>query len=146
MPACLSAVTLWYHPSMYYQLSDIPRLAIMQHTALSLGSAGVGIGIVDMGYERRLASQLGAHRTPSILGVVNGRFTFFHQAVVRENLRQFIEDLLPQRMVEKVCPNITQWPASRALSAAFTMQCNVMCIQNGMDWFVLLSMRWAVFK
>ena len=66
-------------------------------------SPGVGIGIVDMGYERRLASQLGAHRTPSILGVVNGRVTFFHQAVVRDHLRQFIEDLLPVRLVEKVC-------------------------------------------
>lgn len=63
---------------------------------------GVGIGIVDLGYERRLANQLGAHRAPSIIGLVNGRVTFFHQAVVREHLRQFIENLLPQRLVEKV--------------------------------------------
>lgn len=63
---------------------------------------GVGIGIVDLGYERRLASHLGAHRAPSIIGLVNGRVTFFHQAVVREYLRQFIEDLLPQKLVEKV--------------------------------------------
>lgn len=63
---------------------------------------GVGIGIVDLGYERRLANQLGAHRAPSIIGLVNGRVTFFHQAVVREHLRQFIEDLLPQKLVEKV--------------------------------------------
>ncbi|CAL8356885.1 unnamed protein product [Gadus morhua 'NCC'] len=75
---------------------------VWRESVQELEPLGVGIGIVDMGYERRLASQLGAHRTPSILGVVNGRFTFFHQAVVRENLRQFIEDLLPQRMVEKV--------------------------------------------
>lgn len=63
---------------------------------------GVGIGIVDLGIERRLANQLGAHRAPSIIGLVNGRVTFFHQAVVREHLRQFIEDLLPQKLVEKV--------------------------------------------
>ena len=63
---------------------------------------GVGIGIVDLGYERRLANQLGAHRAPSIIGLVNGRVTFFHQAVVREHLRQFIEDLLPHKLVEKV--------------------------------------------
>lgn len=63
---------------------------------------GVGIGIVDLGYERRLASQLGAHRAPSIIGLVNGRVTFFHQAVVREHLRHFIEDLLPQKLVEEV--------------------------------------------
>ena len=62
----------------------------------------MGIGIVDIGYERRLANQLGVHRTPSILGVVNGRVTVFHYSVVREHLRQFVEDLLPQRLVEKV--------------------------------------------
>eukprot|EP00064_Thunnus_orientalis_P020795 superscaffoldBa00005927_g20943 len=54
---------------------------------------------------RRLANQLGAHRAPSIIGLVNGRVTFFHQAVVREHLRQFIEDLLPQRLVEKITDN-----------------------------------------
>lgn len=63
---------------------------------------GVGIGIVDLGYERRLASHLGAHRAPSIIGLVKGRVTFFHQAVVREHLRQFVEDLLPTKLVEKV--------------------------------------------
>ena len=57
---------------------------------------------MDLGYERRLANQLGAHRAPSIIGLVNGRVTFFHQAVVREHLRQFIEDLLPHKSVEKV--------------------------------------------
>lgn len=67
-----------------------------------LHHSGVGIGIVDIGYERRLANQLGVHHTPSILGVVNGRVTVFHYSVVREHLRQFVEDLLPQRLVEKV--------------------------------------------
>nr|XP_015192313.1 PREDICTED: dnaJ homolog subfamily C member 16 [Lepisosteus oculatus] len=62
----------------------------------------VGIGVVDVGYEQRLANHLGAHRTPSILGLINGKVTFFHYAVVREHLRQFVENLLPQRLVEKV--------------------------------------------
>uniref|UniRef100_W5M1F8 DnaJ heat shock protein family (Hsp40) member C16 n=1 Tax=Lepisosteus oculatus TaxID=7918 RepID=W5M1F8_LEPOC len=65
-------------------------------------TAGVGIGVVDVGYEQRLANHLGAHRTPSILGLINGKVTFFHYAVVREHLRQFVENLLPQRLVEKV--------------------------------------------
>lgn len=64
--------------------------------------AGVGVGVVDVGYERRLANHLGAHRTPSILGVLNGKVTFFHYAVAKEHLRQFVEDLLPQRLVEWV--------------------------------------------
>lgn len=64
--------------------------------------AGVGIGVVDVGYERRLANHLGAHRTPSILGVLNGKVTFFHYAVAMEHLRQFVEDLLPQRLVDWV--------------------------------------------
>ena len=62
----------------------------------------MGIGVVDVGYERRLANYLGAHRTPSILGVINGKVTFFHYAVAKELLKQFVEDLLPQRLVEKV--------------------------------------------
>ncbi|XP_051913314.1 dnaJ homolog subfamily C member 16-like [Hippocampus zosterae] len=63
---------------------------------------GVGIGVVDVGYERRLANHLGAHRTPSILGVINGKVTFFHYAVAKEHLRQFVEDLLPQKLVDWV--------------------------------------------
>lgn len=67
-----------------------------------LSSAGVGIGVVDVGYERRLVNHLGAHRTPSILGVINGKVAFFNYALAREHLMQFVEDLLPQRLVEKV--------------------------------------------
>lgn len=58
--------------------------------------------MVDVGYERRLSNHLGAHQTPSILGVVNGKVAFFHYAVVKGHLMQFVEDLLPQRLVEKV--------------------------------------------
>ncbi|XP_055723923.1 dnaJ homolog subfamily C member 16-like [Salvelinus fontinalis] len=75
---------------------------VWRETVQELEPLGVGIGIVDIGYERHLANQLGVHRTPSILGVVNGRVTVFHYSVVREHLRQFVEDLLPQRLVEKV--------------------------------------------
>jgi hypothetical protein len=64
--------------------------------------SGVGIGVVHAGYERRLAHHLGAHSTPSILGIINGKISFFHNAVVRENLRQFVESLLPGNLVEKV--------------------------------------------
>ncbi|CAJ1051639.1 dnaJ homolog subfamily C member 16 [Xyrichtys novacula] len=78
---------------------------VWKETVQELEPLGIGIGIVDLGYERRLANQLGAHRAPSIIGLVNGRVTFFHQAVVREHIRQFIEDLLPQKLVEKVTDN-----------------------------------------
>ncbi|XP_060924943.1 dnaJ homolog subfamily C member 16-like [Limanda limanda] len=75
---------------------------VWKETVQELEPLGVGIGIIDLGSERRLANQLGAHRAPSIIGLVNGRVTFFHQAVVREHLRQFIEDLLPYKLVEKI--------------------------------------------
>lgn len=80
-------------------------------------SSGVGIGVVDVGYERRLANHLGAHRTPSILGIVNGRVTFFHYAVAKEHLRQFVEDLLPLRLVEQVqcLPNAAGMAALQAV-------------------------------
>ncbi|KTG31052.1 hypothetical protein cypCar_00047891, partial [Cyprinus carpio] len=78
---------------------------VWKDTVLELEPLGVGIGVVDIGYERQLANHLGAHRTPSILGLINGKVTFFHYAVVREHLRQFVESLLPQKLVEKVTDN-----------------------------------------
>lgn len=75
---------------------------VWKEVVQELEALGVGIGVVDVGYERRLANHLGAHRTPSILGLINGKVTFFHYAVVREHLRQFVENLLPARLVEKV--------------------------------------------
>ncbi|XP_076123944.1 dnaJ homolog subfamily C member 16 [Alosa pseudoharengus] len=88
---------------------------VWKETVQELEALGVGIGVVDIGYERRLANQLGAHRTPSILGLINGRVTVFHYAVVREHLRQFVENLLPQRQVEKVTDSsylqfLGSWP------------------------------------
>uniref|UniRef100_A0A6Q2ZAX3 J domain-containing protein n=1 Tax=Esox lucius TaxID=8010 RepID=A0A6Q2ZAX3_ESOLU len=82
--------------------SDWCFKVVKELEALVTYSQCVGIGVVDVGYERRLANHLGAHRTPSILGVINGKVAFFHYAVVKEHLRQFVEDLLPQRLVEKV--------------------------------------------
>ncbi|XP_071377931.1 dnaJ homolog subfamily C member 16 isoform X1 [Centroberyx affinis] len=75
---------------------------VWKEVVQEMETLGVGIGVVDVGYERRLANHLGAHRTPSILGVLNGKVTFFHYAVAKEHLRQFVEDLLPQRLVERV--------------------------------------------
>ncbi|KAL2091108.1 hypothetical protein ACEWY4_013371 [Coilia grayii] len=88
---------------------------VWKEAVQELEALGVGIGVVDIGYERRLANQLGAHRTPSILGLINGRVTVFHGAVVREHLRQFVESLLPQRQVEKVTDSsymqfLNSWP------------------------------------
>uniref|UniRef100_A0A8C5K1G8 DnaJ homolog subfamily C member 16 n=1 Tax=Jaculus jaculus TaxID=51337 RepID=A0A8C5K1G8_JACJA len=75
---------------------------VWKETVQELEGLGVGIGVVHAGYERRLAHHLGAHSTPSILGIINGKVSFFHNAVVRENLRQFVESLLPGNLVEKV--------------------------------------------
>uniref|UniRef100_A0A3B5MXC9 DnaJ homolog subfamily C member 16 n=1 Tax=Xiphophorus couchianus TaxID=32473 RepID=A0A3B5MXC9_9TELE len=84
---------------------------VWKETVLELEPLGVGIGIVDVGSERRLANQLGAYRAPSIIGLVNGRMTFFHQHVVREHLRQFVEDLLPHNLVERVTINDNNYQA-----------------------------------
>ncbi|XP_056278571.1 dnaJ homolog subfamily C member 16-like isoform X1 [Pseudoliparis swirei] len=75
---------------------------VWKEVVQEMETLGVGIRVVDVGYERRLANHLGAHRTPSILGVINGKVTFFHYAVAKEHIRQFVEDLLPQRLVEWV--------------------------------------------
>ncbi|KAG9339273.1 hypothetical protein JZ751_023973, partial [Albula glossodonta] len=83
-------------------LSCIHLEPVWKETVQELEPLGVGIGVVDVGYERRLANHLGAHRTPSILGVINGKVAFFNYAMAQEHLKQFVEDLLPQRLVEKV--------------------------------------------
>ncbi|XP_033623845.1 dnaJ homolog subfamily C member 16-like [Fukomys damarensis] len=75
---------------------------IWRDAVQELEALGVGIGVVHAGYERRLAHHLGAHSTPSILGVINGKVSFFHNAVIQENLRRFVESLLPGSLVEKV--------------------------------------------
>ncbi|NXY77992.1 DJC16 protein, partial [Glareola pratincola] len=75
---------------------------VWKEVAQELEALGVGIGVVHAGYERRLAHHLGAHSTPSLLGLINGKITFFHNAVIRENLRQFVENLLPGNLVEKI--------------------------------------------
>ncbi|XP_049552028.1 dnaJ homolog subfamily C member 16 isoform X2 [Orcinus orca] len=75
---------------------------VWKEVVQELEGLGVGIGVVHAGYERRLAHHLGAHSTPAILGIINGKISFFHNAVVRENLRQFVESLLPGNLVEKV--------------------------------------------
>ncbi|XP_024410021.2 dnaJ homolog subfamily C member 16 [Desmodus rotundus] len=75
---------------------------VWKEVVQELEGLGVGIGVVHAGYERRLAHHLGAHSTPSILGIINGKISFFHNAVVRENLRHFVESLLPGNLVEKV--------------------------------------------
>lgn len=94
------------------------RVSYSSSYSIFVLTPGVGIGIVDLGYERRLAKQLGAHRAPSIIGLLNGRVTFFHQAVVREHLRQFIEDLLPQKLVEKV--TVVHTDTGTAVTVVFT--------------------------
>ncbi|KAM5132034.1 dnaJ homolog subfamily C member 16 [Mantella aurantiaca] len=75
---------------------------VWKEAVQELEGLGVGIGVVHAGYERRLAHHLGAHSTPSILGVINGKISFFHNAVLRENLRHFVESLLPGNLVDKI--------------------------------------------
>ncbi|XP_004603414.2 dnaJ homolog subfamily C member 16 [Sorex araneus] len=75
---------------------------VWKEVVQELEGLGVGIGVVHAGYERRLAHHLGAHSTPTILGIINGKVSFFHNAVFRENLIDFVESLLPGNLVEKV--------------------------------------------
>ncbi|XP_072334373.1 dnaJ homolog subfamily C member 16 isoform X2 [Scyliorhinus torazame] len=63
---------------------------------------GLGIGVIDSGYERRLLAHLGVYQHPAIVGVINGRVTFFKNTVIREHLRQFVENLLPSNPLEQV--------------------------------------------
>uniref|UniRef100_UPI00398E3778 dnaJ homolog subfamily C member 16 isoform X1 n=2 Tax=Pristiophorus japonicus TaxID=55135 RepID=UPI00398E3778 len=75
---------------------------VWKEVVQELEPLGLGIGVIDSGYERRLLNHLGVYQHPAIVGVINGRVTFFKNAVVRENLRQFVENLLPSKLLEQV--------------------------------------------
>ncbi|XP_030632882.1 dnaJ homolog subfamily C member 16 [Chanos chanos] len=94
-PYLIKVISDWCFECVYIE-------PVWKESVKELEALGVGIGVVDMNYERKLANHLGVHRAPSILVLINGKMTFFHYAVVRENLRQFVESLLPTRLVEKV--------------------------------------------
>eukprot|EP00062_Callorhinchus_milii_P021154 gi/632977580/ref/XP_007905427.1/ PREDICTED: dnaJ homolog subfamily C member 16 [Callorhinchus milii] len=75
---------------------------VWREVVLELEPLGVGIGVIDSGYERRLLQHLGVYQHPTILGIISGRVRFFKNAVVWENLRQFLENLLPTNLIEQV--------------------------------------------
>ncbi|XP_078095065.1 dnaJ homolog subfamily C member 16 isoform X2 [Mustelus asterias] len=75
---------------------------IWKELVQELEPLGLGIGVIDSGYERRLLNHLGVYQHPAIVGVINGRVTFFKTTVVRENLRHFVENLLPSNLLEQV--------------------------------------------
>ncbi|ELW68603.1 DnaJ like protein subfamily C member 16 [Tupaia chinensis] len=71
-----------FHENFYFDLFFTSLLILSGGTQLM---KSVGIGVVHAGYERRLAHHLGAHSTPSILGIINGKVSFFHNAIVVTN-------------------------------------------------------------
>lgn len=75
---------------------------IWKEVVQELEPLGVGIGVIDSGYERHLLNHLRVYQHPTIVGVVNGRVSFFKNVVVRDNLRQFVENLLPSKLLDQV--------------------------------------------
>ncbi|XP_043531693.1 dnaJ homolog subfamily C member 16 isoform X1 [Chiloscyllium plagiosum] len=78
---------------------------IWKEMVQELEPLGLGIGVIDSGYERRLLNHIGVYQHPAIVGVINGRVTFFKTTVVRENLRRFVDNLLPNKLLEQVTNN-----------------------------------------
>ncbi|XP_051895343.1 dnaJ homolog subfamily C member 16 isoform X2 [Pristis pectinata] len=75
---------------------------IWKEVVQELEPLGVGIGVIDSGYERHLLNHLGVYQHPAIVGVINGRVSFFKNAVVRDNLRQFVENLLSNKLLDQI--------------------------------------------
>ncbi|XP_072101309.1 dnaJ homolog subfamily C member 16 isoform X1 [Mobula birostris] len=75
---------------------------IWKEVVQELEPLGVGIGVIDSGYERQLLNQIGVYQHPTIVGVINGRVSFFKNAVVQENLRQFVENLLSNKLLDLI--------------------------------------------
>ena len=63
---------------------------------------GVGIGIINVNRSPRLVDTLGAGRVPTIIGVINGRVTFYSDMATVQGLKDFVMGLFPRGLIEKV--------------------------------------------
>ncbi|XP_069774952.1 dnaJ homolog subfamily C member 16 isoform X1 [Narcine bancroftii] len=75
---------------------------IWKEVVQELEPLGVGIGVIDSGYERHLLNHLGVYQHPAIVGVISGRVSFFKSAVIHDNLRQFVENLLSSKLLDQI--------------------------------------------
>ena len=66
---------------------------------------GVGIGIINVNRSPRLVDALGAGRVPTIIGVINGRVIFYNDRVTVQGLKDFVMELFPSGLIEKVVKN-----------------------------------------
>ena len=62
----------------------------------------MGIGIINVNRSPRLADALGVGRVPSIIGVINGRVAFYNEIVTVQGLKDFVLELFPRGLIEKV--------------------------------------------
>nr|XP_058959875.1 dnaJ homolog subfamily C member 16-like [Pocillopora verrucosa] len=75
---------------------------IWEEASNKIKRVGVGIGIINVHRSLRLADALGAGRVPSIIGVINGRVAFYNEIVTVQGLKDFVLELFPRGLIEKV--------------------------------------------
>ena len=75
---------------------------IWEEASNKIKRVGVGIGIINVHRSLRLADALGAERVPSIIGVINGRVAFYNEMVTVQGLKDFVLELFPRGLIEKV--------------------------------------------
>ncbi|XP_033763576.1 dnaJ homolog subfamily C member 16-like [Pecten maximus] len=66
-----------------------------------LDLVGIGVGTFHAGHAGGLASELRVHHVPAILGIVNGRSTFFTGSVGPQQFRDFIRKLFPAKLIDR---------------------------------------------
>lgn len=74
----------------------------MGHFILSSAVVGIGIGTVHAAMNPAMVSELRLTNVPSIVGIINGRLSFFKGDVSMHHLRDFVRNLFPSNTVTQV--------------------------------------------
>ena len=77
---------------------------IWESAASDLKSFGVGVYELNFQYSRRLNSKLNVNHYPQFIAIVNRKiFKYSGNEFSKENLRTFVRNVLPRRIVRQVC-------------------------------------------
>lgn len=88
----------------FYCLLGMQLELIWESTASDLKSFGVGVYELNYQYSRKLNSKLNVNHYPQFIAIVKGKiFKYSRNEFSKENLRTFVRNVLPKRIIRQVC-------------------------------------------
>ncbi|XP_032228549.1 dnaJ homolog subfamily C member 16 isoform X2 [Nematostella vectensis] len=94
-PYILEVISNWCMACMQIE-------SVWESTANDLKSLGVGIGVINVNRSPRLADQLSIDGVPRIIGVLNGKLTYYNQRMSPDGIKEFTNGLFPYSLVHRV--------------------------------------------